>query len=45
MTNADSDHWHFGGRWFRFRVWTNANMRDDNRWFVFSRDGRLVRAG
>jgi hypothetical protein len=33
------------GGLFRFRVWTNANMRDDNPWFVFSRDGRLVQAG
>ena len=32
------------GGLFRFRVWTNANMIDDNPWFVFSRDGRLVRA-
>ena len=30
---------------FRFRVRTNANFRDDNPRFVFSRDGRLVRAG
>jgi hypothetical protein len=33
------------GKLFRFRVWTNANMLDDNPWFVFSHDGRLVRAG
>jgi hypothetical protein len=32
------------GGLFRFRVWTNANMIDDNPWFVFSRGGRLVRA-
>jgi hypothetical protein len=33
------------GGLFRFRVWTNANMIDDNPWFLFSREGRLVRAG
>jgi len=27
------------------QVSTKANFRDDNPWFVFSRDGRLVRAG
>lgn len=27
------------------RVWTNANMRDGNPWFVYSRDGRLTSAG
>src|SRR5262249_54581270 len=36
---------HVTGWMFRFRGWTNANFRDDNPWFVFSRDGRLVRAG
>jgi hypothetical protein len=33
------------GGLFRFRVWTNANMTDDNPWFVFSRDVRLAQAG
>jgi hypothetical protein len=33
------------GGLFRFRVWTNANMIDNNPWFLFSRNGRLVRAG
>jgi hypothetical protein len=33
------------GGLFRFRVWTNANMTDDNPWFVFSRDVGLVQAG
>jgi len=32
------------GGLFHVRVWTNANMVDDNPWFVFRRDGRLVRA-
>ena len=31
------------GGLFRVRVWTNANMIGDNPWFVFSRDGRLMR--
>ena len=30
---------------FQRRVWTKANVRDDNPWFVFARDGRLKSAG
>jgi hypothetical protein len=33
------------GLLFRFQVWTNADARDDNPWFVVSRDGRIKRAG
>jgi hypothetical protein len=36
---------HVTGWPFRFTVWTNVSMIDDNPWFVFSRDGRLVQAG
>jgi hypothetical protein len=27
------------GGLFRYRVWTNADVRDDNSWFLFSRQG------
>jgi len=33
------------GGLFRLKVWTNANIIDDNPWFLFSPDGRLVQAG
>jgi len=33
------------GGLFRYRVWTNADVQDDNPWFLFSRGGHLVRAG
>jgi hypothetical protein len=33
------------GGLLRYRVWTNADVRDDNPWFSFSRTGRLMRAG
>jgi hypothetical protein len=32
------------GGLFRYQVWTNADVRDDNPWFLFSRTGRLIRA-
>jgi hypothetical protein len=32
------------GGLFRYEVWTNADFRDDNPWFLFSRNGRLIRA-
>ncbi|MBO0819341.1 MAG: hypothetical protein J2P26_00670 [Nocardiopsaceae bacterium] len=32
------------GGLFRYRVWTNADVRDDNPWFRFSRGGRLTHA-
>jgi len=32
------------GGLFRYRVWTNAGVRDDNPWFLFSRQRRLTHA-
>jgi len=32
------------GGLFRYRVWTSAGVRDDNPWFLFSRQGRLTHA-
>lgn len=32
-----------GGLW-RYRVWTNSGVRDDNPWFLYSRNGRLIQA-
>ncbi len=32
------------GGLFRFRVWTNAAVLDDNPWFLISRDGRVKHA-
>ncbi len=32
------------GGLFRYRVWTYAGVRDDNPWFLFSRQGRLTHA-
>jgi hypothetical protein len=30
---------------FHYRVWTNADVRDDNPWLVYSRNLRLKSAG
>jgi hypothetical protein len=30
------------GGLLRYRIWTNADVHDDNPWFLFSRDGRLI---
>jgi len=32
------------GGLFRYRIWTNATVYDDNPWFLFSRDVHLVSA-
>lgn len=32
------------GGLFRYQVWTNADVRDDNPRFLFTRNGRLISA-